>query len=245
MEISKTKKRVLLMGWSKKSAYVVKELLSSQTINFSIDVLSVHSSAEREKALSKEIKTEKLKNVKHLELDYTQIETFEEIDMSAYCNVIFMTNDWISTGGEADARSILGVLQLRNFEENSTQKHSILVELADPKNKRLFAKRAGETIISPFVVSTILANVSIRAELGMVFEVLFNSDGADIFFKPASDYKLLGNISFSELKNKFYTQSHIPIGLRDNQTDEYIINPPSSKTISNIENYDIVSLGQP
>jgi hypothetical protein len=242
-EVVKTDKKLLLMGWSEKALYVVKEVIKSESYSFNVDIVSIHESEERERTITSLVGAELKGRVRNIELDYAQPETFDQIDIESYDNILFMTNDWISSVGEADARSILGVLNLRSKEGEKKTSSSVLIELSDPENEKLFSKRSGETIISPIVVSSLIANISLRPELSRVFDVLFDSGGAEIFFKSAKQLQFTGALSFGDIQQKLKSQTSIPIGLRHRETDLYHINPEFSEVFSNIENFDVILLG--
>jgi len=244
MEQARPAKKLLILGWSEKAVYVVNELIKSESLDFSIDILSIHGVEERETALSESIDQKNLSKVFNHQLDYTQLETFEKIDISSYDNILFMTNDWIQSVGEADARSILGVLQLRSREADTGRLEApVLIELSDPENEKLFHKRPGETIISPIVVSAIIANIALRPELSMVFDVLFDSNGADISFRSASSLMIEERMTFGEIKQKLQLLKEVPIGLRCRKDDKCFLNPAFNETFASLESYDLILLG--
>ena len=243
VDLVKTEKKLLLMGWSEKALYVVRELIKSESFNFTVDIVSIHEIEERERLLRELIGSDTDNRINNIELDYADPETFEKIDLNSYDNILFMTNDWISSVGEADARSILGVLNLRSKSELDKMDSSVLIELSDPENEKLFYKRSGETIISPIVVSSLIANISLRPELSRVFDVLFDSGGAEIFFKSSLSLNLSGDLSFGDIQQKLKSQISIPIGLRSRQDNKYYINPSLTQVFSKIENFDVILLG--
>jgi hypothetical protein len=116
---------------------------------------------------------------------------------------------------ESDARTILGYVLLRSILDEQERQTEVLIELLDPENARLFLRRAGEVIISPLVLSHILAHVALRRELSAVFNELFAAGGAEFYFRPATFYHLEGKtIGRRELQVAARARGEIALGVR-------------------------------
>jgi hypothetical protein len=76
----------------------------------------------------------------------------------------------------------------RDAAENA--RPNVLVELLDPGNVALFRRRRGEVIVSPVILSHMLAQVALRRELRAVFDELFGPGGAGDHIPPPADYGL-------------------------------------------------------
>ena len=110
---------------------------------------------------------------------------------------------------------ILGYLLLRELMSAEAEAPSVLVELTDLDNAPLFENRRGEIIVSPIIVSHMLARVALRRELRAVFDELFSSGGCEIFFRHIADYGLVpGEYSFADLQRAADTRGEIAIGIR-------------------------------
>ena len=89
------------------------------------------------------------------------------------------------------------------------------MELMDPENEKLFLSKTGEVIISPLILSHILAHVALRRELNTVFEELFTVGGAEIYFRAPSYYGINdGEVSFKEMQSSITQYGDIGLGLR-------------------------------
>jgi hypothetical protein len=64
------------------------------------------------------------------------------------------------------------------------------VELLDAENVGLLGDKPGDVLISPVILSHMLAQVVLRRELNSVFDRLFAVHGAEITFKSISEYDL-------------------------------------------------------
>ncbi len=240
-------RRILVMGWSHKVFALLREFGSYGSERFLIDVLSVVPTAEREAQLSSLALNAGRVQVRQLEGDYTDAADVEALAPTGYDNVVFLSSDWLETGEETDARTLLGYVLLRSLlpEDGGPE---ILVELMDPENARLFRKRPGEVIISPVILSHILAHVALRRELSAVFGELFGPGGAEIFFRDAGDYGLAGReVSFREVQHAAAEHGEIALGVRlaggpTHTIGGVYVNPPAQKRWTLTEDDEIVVL---
>lgn len=107
---------------------------------------------------------------------------------------------------------MLGHLLLR--ELIGDEGPQVLVELMDPENVALFAQSRSETLVSPQIISHMLAQISLRRELRIVFDELFGPGGAEISFHQAACYNLAGRVSFAQVQAAAMMQGETALGLR-------------------------------
>ncbi|MDX1428876.1 MAG: hypothetical protein R3282_01260, partial [Rhodothermales bacterium] len=228
-------RRLLLLGWSHKVAALVDELSGYPSERFEVEVFSLVPAEERREQLKYAPSADEGVTVTHTEGDYIRQAELAAIDWSRYDNCVFLGSDWLDSSEETDARSILGYSALRAALEGHAQRPEILVELIDPSNAYLFKRRPGEVIISPVVLSHMLAHAALRPELTSVFAELFGPGGAEIFFRPASDYQLTGRtVSFREIRGTSHACGEIAIGMRlgdqrDRPGGGLELNPPPDR----------------
>ncbi len=220
-------RRVLVLGWNHRVPALLDEFASYPAETFAIDIVSQVSAAKREKRIAIEaLPTEQL-TVRQLEFDYTVPAYLEEVDPAGYDNVVLLASERFGSGAESDARTILGYLLLRKLMEKGAEAPPILVELTDPENVTLFESRRGETIVTPVIVSRMLARVALRRELRAVIEELFSSGGCEIFFRRIADYGLAEILAqlpdyylagreytFADLQRAADARGEIAIGIR-------------------------------
>ncbi len=208
-------RHILVLGWSHKVEALIEELSGYESENFEVDVFSLVPIEERTELLRHVATAAEGVTVTHLEGDYVRQADLAAIDWSRYDNCVFLGSDWLDSSEETDARSILGYSAMRAALEGQPTRPEILIELIDPWNAVLFKHRQGEVIISPVVLSHMLAHASLRPELTNVFGELFGPGGAEIFFRPASDYRLAGKtVSFEEIRAISHSVMEIAIGVR-------------------------------
>lgn len=217
-------KKVLILGWSRKVPLLIQELIETRRFSFTIDLVSGVDIEKRKTILKRVLDEQFLPRIQHMEMDYTSAASYESLDVESYDNIVLVSSDRTQDGSDADARSILGLLQVRKIIGDK-KAIPVLVELAEPENEKLFSKRLGETIISPMVISYILGNVALRPELNLVFDSLFNAGGADITFKNSADFELTGKRKFSEISEVLRSYSMIAIGMFDVSEKKIFLNP--------------------
>ncbi len=208
-------RRILILGWNHKVPALVAEFSGYSSERFEIDMVSVLSTDIREKAIERvEYSPERVK-LRHLVADYTQRADLKRVEPGRYDNVVFLGSDRFDSSEESDARTILGYLLLRTLVSAGDDGPEVLVELKDPENERLFRHHIGEVIISPVILSHMLAHAALRQELTSVFGELFGPGGAEIFFRPASDYADAGQeTDFHAIQTSAVARGEIAMGVR-------------------------------
>ena len=211
-------RRVLVLGWNQLVPALLEEFASYPDEHFDIDIVSEVAASKRTKRIAVEDLDEKRVRIRQLELDYTVAAYLEDLEPAAYDNVLLLRSGRLKAGAESDARTILAYLLLRELTVGAEGPH-VLMELTDPDNTRLFETRLEnehtEIIVTPRIVSHMLARVAMRRELRAVFDELFSSGGHDIAFRPIMDYGLTaGRHAFSDLQKAADARGGIAIGLR-------------------------------
>ncbi len=247
---TKAVRRILVLGWSHKVEALIEELSGYPSEHFEVDVFSLVPAEERKELLRHAATPETGVKVTHFEGDYVRQAELAEIDWGRYDNCVFLGSDWLDSSEETDARSILGYSALHAALQGRSARPEILIELIDPSNGDLFKHRAGEVIISPVVLSHMLAHASLRPELTSVFGELFGPGGAEIFFRPATDYRLGGRrLTFKKLREIGHSCGEIVIGVRlGSRADEpgggVQLNPPPDRQWEMTDDDEIVVLTQ-
>jgi ion channel POLLUX/CASTOR len=207
-------KRVLVLGWSHKVAALLREFDSYAGERFVIDLMSYLPVEERSAHLRRHDLDLERVELRQLEGDYTAPADLRRVEPASYDNVVFLGSDWLESGEQSDARTILGYLLLRELLAEA-QRPDVLIELLDPGNVSLFRRRAGEVLISPVLLSHMLAQVVLRRELRAVFDELFGPHGTEITFEPASHYAELGReISFRDVERRAAERCETALGVR-------------------------------
>lgn len=239
-------RRVLLLGWSHRVPALLREFDSYRGERFRVDVFSALPVAERERLVDRYDARPSRIALSQVEGDYTSPADLRRAEPWAYDNVVLLGSDWLESGEESDARTILGYLLLRDLvpEEGGPE---VLVELLDPENLSLFRRRPGEVLISPLVLSHMLAQVALRPELRAVFDELFGPGGAEISFAPAARYGAVGEeLRFPDLERRAALRGETALGVRLAPTEGdrggLRLNPPRDQRWTLTERDELVVL---
>lgn len=228
--------RLLLLGWNDMIPALILELDNYENENFEVDIFSSLPTEQRRERLNRYALNPTRVKMKLLEGDYTVPSDLAGIEATVYDNIVMLGCDWLPSPAEADARTILGFLMLRNLLADKTSPPKVLLELLDPENHSLFTHSHEEVILSPRILSHILAHVALMPELNLVFKELFSSGGAEFSLKQWSRYGPVGKrMHFPEIQRLVSQQGEIALGVRihgkESLPDGGVeLNPPREKT---------------
>lgn len=243
-------RRVLVLGWSHKAPALLQEFEEYETEIFRVDVASAVPLQDRQRALDRYGLSLRRITATQIEADYTVPSDLARLEPAAYDNIVLLASDWLESGEESDARTVMGYLLLREHLEAHDARPELLIELLDPSNVGLFRRRAGEVLISPVLLSHMLAQVALRRELRAVFDELFGSGGAEFFFRPLGLYGLQpGDHTFSEIAHAVAAHGEIALGVRtgDPATEPQggaRLNPPADRRFAITARDEVIVLGR-
>lgn len=94
---------------------------------------------------------------------------------------------------QADARTLVTLLHLRDIAGSDKTPFSIVSEMLDLRNREL-AEVTGvdDFIISEHLVSLMMSQLSENASLFAIFTDIFDPEGSEIYLKPVTDYVKAG-----------------------------------------------------
>ena len=151
----------------------------------------------------------------HFEGDYAAPSDLVQVNPVGYDNVVIVGCDWLDSKQEADARTILGLLLLKDILRREAKKPDVLIELLDPENYEIFRREQEEVIISPMILSHMLAQVALRSDLNAIFDDLFSSGGVEIFFLLAETYDLANReVNFRDVQDAVARRGETAVGVR-------------------------------
>jgi ion channel POLLUX/CASTOR len=168
----------------------------------------------------------------------------DRVDVAGYDSIVVAGSDRLPSGEESDARTLMAYLLLRDIlpEKNGP---AVLVELLDAANVPLIRRRDTEVLVSPLVLSHMLAQVALRRELRAVFDELFGPGGAEIVFRPATGYGIAGQaVSFRAIEAAAAAHGDIAIGVRSHANGHaaVLLNPSRSQEWTLAAGDEIIAL---
>ncbi len=230
--------RTLILGWNARGCLIVNELDSYVAPGSEVVVMADLPEVELQIARL----CGNLKNLNaHFQIgDTTDRATLDALQIAGFEHVIVLGYSEMMGPQQADARTLITLLHLRQIEQNSGKSLAIVSEMQDVRNRELAeVTQADDFIVSDNLVSLLLTQVSENKHLHAVFADLFDSNGSEIYLKPASDYVSPGvPLNFYTVVEAARRRNEIAIGYRiaansGNSQKQYgvVVNPNKAEQI--------------
>jgi hypothetical protein len=154
---------------------------------------------------------------------------------------------------EADSRTLVTLLHLREIADQNGQSFSVVSEMLDDRNRELAEiTRADDFIVSDRLVSLMMCQVSENKELSLVFEDLIDTEGSELYLKPADEYVKPGApLNFYTVVEAARRRGEVAVGYRvkSETGDPYKsygvhLNPDKSERIPFTEGDKIIVLAE-
>ncbi|MGC8120607.1 CASTOR/POLLUX-related putative ion channel [Marinobacter sp. VGCF2001] len=211
--------RVLVLGWNRRVPSLAAEFASYGNRSFELDLVSAIPLDDRQREMQRYGVDLSRVNGRLLEADYMVEDDLRRLDPAGYDTVMLLSSDRIGSGEEADARAMVGYLQLEDILSAAPRRPQVIMELSDPDNRHLLYGHQSEMMISPMILSHVLAQVALRRELRVVLDELFTVGGAEIQFRHPQDYPLPASADFHVLEKIVAEQGDIALGVFRAQAD--------------------------
>jgi len=182
--------KCLIIGWNRSGVTIVRELDNYVAKDSQVTVVADVYNIE------KQIKAQggKLKNQKIVvqEGETTDRDLLNTLNVQDYDHVIVLAYSTMEAQ-EADAKTLVTLLHLRDMSEKDETPFSIVSEMLDLRNRELAeATQVDDFIVSEHLVSLMMSQLSENAELFGVFSDIFDPEGSEIYLKPVGDYIATG-----------------------------------------------------
>ena len=230
---------ILILGWNSRAKIIIRELASYARTTGKITVIAELKNMDKTIARLNE-------QCPKTEITYTRANTadknvLEDIDMSIYDHLIILSYQDNYEMQQADAKTLITLLHLRNIAELRGTNLNVVSEMLDAKNRDLATvTEVDDFIISDNMVSLIISQVAENKYLMKVFDQLFKSEGNEIYLKPAENYiELEKEVDFYTILESSVRMNEIAIGYRlmDNFQDVdknfgIVLNPDKRELVS-------------
>ena len=183
----------------------------------------------------------------------TDRRTLDGLGVPSYDHVIVLSYSDELGHEEADSRTLVTLLHLREIADRSDQPFSIVSEMLDDRNRELAEiTRADDFIVSDRLVSLVMSQISENKELSALFEKLFDPEGSELYLKPAGEYVEPGvPLSFYTVVEAARRRGEVAVGYRtkaeaSDQDKAYGVhlNPDKSRRISFSEDDRVILLSE-
>src|SRR5688572_8120651 len=205
--------KCLILGWNRSGTTIVHELdhyvAKGSQVTVVADIYNV----------DKQIKAQggKLKNQTLVveEGETTDRDLLDRLGVQNYDHVIVLAYSTVEPQ-EADAKTLVTLLHLRDMAQKDETPFSIVSEMLDLRNRELAeATQVDDFIVSEHLISLMMAQLSENAELYDVFTDIFDPEGAEIYLKPVSDYVTPGtSVSFYTVVEAARRRGETTLGYR-------------------------------
>jgi hypothetical protein len=234
---------VLLIGWSDRVPDLVIELREHHGHDLKIDLLSAVTRADRDVELDAH---DNLGVLGHLEGDVTRRAVIERHLANDYDSIVLMSSDWLDTGAQSDARTVLCYMLVRDALERQERDTPVVVELMDASNRALLHDGQAEVVVSPLVIGRVLAHVTLRRELRTVYDDLFDATGPAVRLRPASHYGAAAKKwTFRQLSRLVQNRGDVLLGLlTPDGLGEVALNPDKDNHYELTSSTELVVLGR-
>ena len=211
--------KCLVLGWNRCAATILTELNNyvpkgSRTLVVSDPTVSGEV-AEAEQIIKQECSKLSNQKVSFQRGDTTDRRLLESIQAADYDHVIVLSYAGLDAQ-EADAKTLVTLLHLRNIAERDETPFSIVSEMLDLRNRELAeVTNVDDFIVSDHLVSLMMAQLSEDANLYSVFADIFDPEGSEIYMKPVGDYVELGKpVNFYSLVEAARRRGQSALGFR-------------------------------
>ncbi len=242
--------RILILGWNGKAQAIIEEL-DNYVAPGSETIVICRQDGVRDTLLGVARRMKRQK-VRFADGDVTHAATLAAVKAASFEHVILLSYSDLPIQ-EADAKTLITLLHLRNLADSAGTRLSIVSEMMDIRNRALAQiARADDFIVSDKLVSLMMSQLSENKHLEKVFKVLFSSEGSEIYIRPMTDYVRLGStVDFYTVLEAAAQRGETAIGYRimkyaDDKSRGYgvNVNPKKSEKHAFTEHDKIVVLAE-
>ncbi len=205
--------KCLILGWNRSGTTIVHELDNYVPKGSQVTVVAdVYNIEKQIRARGGKLANQKLVV---LEGETTDRDLLNSLNVQDYDHVIVLAYSTLEPQ-EADAKTLVTLLHLRDMADRDATPFSIVSEMLDLRNRELAeAAKVDDFIVSEHLVSLMMSQLSENAELFDVFTDIFDPEGAEIYLKPISDYIAIGQpVNFYTVVEAAKARGETAIGYR-------------------------------
>ncbi|HYC93908.1 MAG TPA: potassium transporter TrkA [Thermoanaerobaculia bacterium] len=228
--------KTLLLGWSSRAPIIIRELDNYVAPGSLMTVVA--DAPHIEQAIEALRPTLSRQQLDFRRGDSSDRTTIESVDPEQYQHIIVLCYADNLPVQKADAKTLVTLLHLRDIEAKSgANRYSIVSEMLDVRNRELAEiTQADDFIVSENLTSLLVAQVTENRDLRAVFDDIFDSDGSEIYLRPAADYVVLDKpLSYWHVVEAARRRGEVAIGYRlanGNGGDGVRVNPPKGTSLT-------------
>lgn len=211
--------KCLILGWNRCATVIIRELNSYVPKGSHVLVVADLSASQETSQVDQLVRQEcgRLSNQKVVFRagDTTSRDLLESIQAADYDHIIVLSYSGLEVQ-EADAKTLVTLLHLRDIVERDKTPFSIVSEMLDLRNRELAeVTKVDDFIVSEHLISLMMAQLSENADLYAVFTDTFDPEGSEIYLKPVGDYVETGRpVNFYTVGEAARRRGETAIGYR-------------------------------
>jgi voltage-gated potassium channel Kch len=177
--------KTLILGTNSSLPHILRELDAYAAKGSTVTVVSEYPVVELGKYANLTITVKQGSASSRATLDALKPASFDHVIVVAYSDNLGVQ--------EADTATLVTLLHLREIMTEKGVRINVVSEMLDDRNRRLAeVTRIDDFIVSDNLVSLMMSQVSENPMLSDVFGDLFDSQGCEIYLRPAERYVALG-----------------------------------------------------
>jgi len=206
--------RILILGWNSRGPMILQQL--DRYVAPGSEVTVVAEGEDVEAAIAERCPALPNLAVEVHAGDTTSRRTLDRAALRGYEHVITLSYSDRLGPQEADARTLITLLHLRDIAAKAGRPFSIVSEMLDVRNRQLAeVTRADDFIVSDKLISLMLSQIAENKHLTAVFADLFDPEGSELYLKPAGDYVALDRpVSFYTVVEAARRRGEVAMGYR-------------------------------
>lgn len=246
---------VLILGWNRRAPVIACELSRYVAPGSVLTVAAAPDVPEIEQHFAElKVEGDNLAVETHV-VDTTQRAALDRLNVASYDSVMVLGYTDHLPPENADTRTLVTLLHLRQIAEQADHKIKVVSEMADVRNRELAeVTRADDFVVSNKLVSLMLAQASENEYIEAIFADLLDEAGSEIYMRDVEDCVDIGSpVNFYTVAEAARRRGEVAIGYnrpRAATADDprnmggVVVNPTKSEAIAYAPGDRLIVLAQ-
>ena len=237
--------RTLVLGYNSSLHSMLRELNEYVSPKSSVTVVADVETPKFPSFSNMKVEFDRADSTSRAVLEKLSVKDFDHIIVLAYKETLEIQ--------QADAKTLITLLHLRDIEELAEIDLNIVSEMLDDRNRELAeVTKADDFIVSDKLISLMLSQVSENRQLTEVFSTLFSSDGSEVYLRPVEMYINAGaSVDFYTVLEAAKRRGETAIGYRiaslarsNEHAYGVTVNPTKTSLVSFVSGDKIIVLAE-
>lgn len=231
---SADKDKILVIGYNELLEGMLLELDNYVVKGSEVSLLTTQDTNKKE-LTDLQAKLEKI-DLSIFKDDIFELDILTKYATDGFKNIILLS-DTSCSKNEADSKTLLLLLYLREISQKCNCYFSITSEMLQIRHQELAkATRVNDFVISSNITGLITTQISQNRSLHAIFDDLLDEEGSEIYMKPAGNYvKTDAPVSLFTVYQSATQRNETAIGykkFKENDSFEIVVNPNKSTVVT-------------